>query len=184
MGNQQVALATPTTAWRAFRPDDDTVYSPQKYRETEGIKDCTGYTVSGGKGKITGTNDSGVAFSINNNATITYQPGWKENMPTGKYSVEGWKGRSTNGSVIYLGSNMAYGSLPTIHTGYLSFATAGGKVTLDGDNGQRTMSFDAGSEPTVTPEETTKTFLVQSTVTPVQNFAFDGMDDLDEIYEI
>ena len=105
-------------------------------------------------------------------------------MPTGKYSVEGWKGRSTNGSVIYLGSNMAYGSLPTIHTGYLSFATAGGKVTLDGDKGQRTMSFDAGSEPTVTSEETTKTFLVQSTVTPVQNFAFDGMDDLDEIYEV
>lgn len=155
-----------------------------KYRETEGRKDYTGYTVSGGKGKISGTNDAGVAFSINNNATITYQPGWKENMPTGKYSVEGWKGRSTNGSVIYLGSNMAYGSLPTIHTGYLSFATAGGKVTLDGDKGQRTMSFDAGSEPTVTPEETTKTFLVQSTVTPVQNFAFDGMDDLDEIYEI
>lgn len=79
---------------------------------------------------------------------------------------------------------MAYGSLPTIHTGYLSFATAGGKVTLDGDKGQRTMSFEAGSEPTVTPEETTKTFLVQSTASPVQNFAFEGMDDLEELYEI
>lgn len=33
-------------------------------------------------------------------------------------------------------------------------------------------------------ESETKTVLVQSTVTPVQNFAFDGMDDLDEIYEI
>lgn len=46
------------------------------------------------------------------------------------------------------------------------------------------MNFEAGSEPTVTPEETTKTFLVQSTASPVQNFAFDGMDDLEELYEI
>lgn len=155
-----------------------------KYRETEGIKDCTGYTVSGGKGKITGTNDSGVAFSIGNNATITYQPGWQEGGSAGVYSRTGWKGTDWNGKTIYLGSNTAYKDRPTYHTGYLSFATAGGKVTLDGDRGQRTMNFEAGSEPTVTPEETTKTFLVQSTTSPVQNFAFDGMDDLDEIYEI
>lgn len=39
MGNQQVAFATPTTARRASRTDEDTVYSPYKYRETEGVKD-------------------------------------------------------------------------------------------------------------------------------------------------
>lgn len=100
-------------------------------------------------------------------------------MPTGKYSVEGWKGRSTNGTEIYLGSNMAYGSLPTVHTGYLSFGTAGGQVMLDGDKGQRTIGFEAGSEPTVTENTKKRTVLAQSGSAAVQNFAFEGMEDIE-----
>ena len=156
-----------------------------KYRETEGTKDCTGYTVSGGKGKISGTNDSGVAFSIGTNATITYQPGWTEGGSAGVYSKTGWQGTDWNGKTIYLGSYTAYKDRPTYHTGYLSFATAGGKVTLDGDKGQRTIGFEAGSEPTVTPTEAKITVLAQKKAqTSIQNFAFPGMDDLEEIYEI
>lgn len=73
---------------------------------------------------------------------------------------------------------MAYGSLPTFHTGYLSFGVAGGNVMLDGDKGQRIIQFEAGSEPTVTPEYSDPvTILAQSGSTAVQNFAFDGMED-------
>ncbi len=143
--------------------------------ESQGTKDVDKYTVSGGGGKITGTDDSGTPFSIVSNATITYQPGWKENTPTGKYSVEGWKGRSTNGSVIYLGSNMAYGSLPTIHTGYLQFGTSGGRVLLDGDNGKKTISFSAGSDPTVNANEVKITVLAATKVA-TQSLAFDVED--------
>ena len=65
-----------------------------------------------------------------------------------------------------------------LHTGYLKFATSGGAMTLDGDKGQRDISFKAGSNPTVTAKTETKTVLAQSGSTAVQNFAFDGMEDI------
>lgn len=46
-------------------------------------------------------------------------------------------------------------------------------MTLDGDKGQRSISFSAGSNPTVTENTETKTVLAQSGSTAMQNFAFD-----------
>lgn len=66
----------------------------------------------------------------------------------------------------------------TWHTGYLKFATSGGAMTLDGDKGQRSISFSSGSNPTVSATTEKKTVLAQSGSTAVQNFAFDGMEDL------
>lgn len=65
------------------------------------------------------------------------------------------------------------------HSGYLKFATSGGAMTLDGDKGQRSINFTSGSAPTVTANTETKTVLAQSGSTAVQNFAFDGMEDID-----
>ena len=140
--------------------------------KTEGRKDTTGYSVSGGKGKITGTNDSGVAFTINNDATITYQPGFLDygySFPSGVYNV--------NGDLIISGPVTIY-TKSKMHTGYLKFATSGGAMTLDGDKGQRSIDFTAGSAPTVTEKTETKTVLAQSGSTAMQNFSFDGMEDL------
>ena len=155
-------------------PGEDTVYSPTKYRETEGRKDTTGYSVSGGKGKITGTNDSGVAFSISNDATITYQPGYLEG--NGYYLQDGAYNKS---GVLLIPGPVTIYSKAKFHSGYLKFATSGGAMTLDGDKGQRSINFTAGSTPTVTANTETKTVLAQSGSTAVQNFAFDGMEDID-----
>ena len=142
--------------------------------KTEGRKDTTGYSVSGGKGKITGTNDSGVAFSISNDATITYQPGYLEG--NGYYLQDGAYNKS--GALLIPGPVTIY-SKAKFHSGYLKFATSGGAMTLDGDKGQRSIAFTAGSTPTVTATTETKTVLAQSGSTAVQNFAFDGMEDIE-----
>ena len=148
--------------------------SAEKYWETRGIKDVIGYSVSGGKGKITGTNDSGVAFTISNDATITYRPGYWENMK--KYTnADGFYNKT--GTKVIPGPATVYSG--TWHTGYLKFATSGGAMTLDGDKGQRSISFSAGSNPTVTENTETKTVLAQSGSTAMQNFAFDGMEDVE-----
>ena len=146
--------------------------SAEKYWETRGIKDVKGYSVSGGKGKITGTNDSGVAFSISNDATITYQPGYLDSgyfFSSGVYNV--------TGDLIIPGQVMIY-TKDKLHTGYLKFETSGGAMTLDGDKGKRSIDFSAGSTPTVTATTATKTVLAQSGSTAVQNFAFEGMEDI------
>ena len=52
-------------------------------------------------------------------------------------------------------------------------------MTLDGDKGKRSIDFSAGSAPTVTANTETKTVLAQSGSTSMQNFAFDGMEDID-----
>ena len=66
-----------------------------------------------------------------------------------------------------------------MHTGYLKFATSGGAMTLDGDKGQRSIAFSAGSNPTVSATTKKKTVLAQSGSTAVQNFSFAGMEDID-----
>lgn len=71
----------------------------------------------------------------------------------------------------------------TYHTGYLSIGVSGGRVLLNGDNGAKTISFDAGSSPTVTPVEETKVFLTQKASAATQNFAFEGMEEFDMDYE-
>lgn len=107
-----------------------------------------------------------------------------EGGSAGVYSKTGWRGTDWNGKTIYLGSYTAYKDRPTHHTGYLQFVTAGGKVLLDGDNGKKTITFDAGSEPTVTPTEAKITVLAQKEAqTSIQNFAFPGMEDYDETFE-
>lgn len=60
-----------------------------------------------------------------------------------------------------------------MHTGYLRFGTSGGYVLLDGDRGQRSISFSAGSAPSVSANTATKTVLAQSGSTAMKNFAFD-----------
>ena len=51
-------------------------------------------------------------------------------------------------------------------------------MTLDGDKGQRQISFSAGAAPSVSATTEKKTVLAQSGSTAVQNFAFD-MDEED-----
>lgn len=150
----------------------------KKYRETEGVEDAKGYTVSGGKGKLSGTDDSGTAFTVNNDATITYQPGYWENRKA--YSnQDGFYNKS--GTKVISGPVTVYTG--TYHTGYLSIGVSGGRVLLNGDNGAKMISFDAGSSPTVTPVEETKVFLTQKASAATQNFAFEGMEEFDMDYE-
>ena len=52
-------------------------------------------------------------------------------------------------------------------------------MTLDGDKGQREISFRAGSDPKVSAIKKTKTVLVQTGSTATQNFAFEGMEDIE-----
>lgn len=146
----------------------------EKYWETRGVKDTTGYSVSGGKGQISGTNDSGVAFTIGNDATIIYQPGYLDG--NGYYLQDGAYNKS---GVLLIPGPVTIYSKAKVHTGYLRFATSGGAMTLDGDKGQRSIAFTAGAAPTVSATTETKTVLAQSGSTAAQNFAFDGMDDLD-----
>ena len=174
MGNQRDGYQAPSTTVRqAPRTGEDTVYSPNKYRETEGRKDTTGYSVSGGKGQIAGTNDAGVAFTINNNATIIYQPGYWDNFKR-HTSNDGFYNKA--GTKVIPGPATVYTG--TYHSGYLKFVVNGGAMTLDGDKGQRSIAFTAGSTPTVTANTQTKTVLAQSGSTAMQNFAFAGMEDL------
>ena len=142
--------------------------------KTEGRKDTTGYSVSGGEGKITGTNDSGVAFSISNDATITYQPGYLEG--NGYYLQDGAYNKS---GVLLIPGPVTIYSEAKFHSGYLKFATSRGAMTLDGDKGQRGINFTAGSTPTVSAITKTKTVLVQTGSTATQNFAFEGMEDIE-----
>lgn len=62
----------------------------------------------------------------------------------------------------------------------------GGTVTVTPSKPEEAADqlYDYYTHATGSAESETKTVLAQSTVTPVQNFAFDGMDDLGEIYEI
>lgn len=260
MGNQQVALATSTTARRASRPDEDTVYSPTKYRETEGIKDIkppTGQTKVKVLKKQAGIKpaelrefrDGDTVFynvrtasskpqvvtytgtpTITGDGRKTYSFSGKSSGLMNVYSTAGGatvenKNYSGRYRVSYNVSSASYfsESVWLYQNGQYKKFTGGfwrnyNKSTLvvsgvDTGDGSATLDFtpleqtvDAGSL-TVTPytpevvvkrvlqpaelipeeveeiEGTTITALAQ-TVTPVQNFAFDGMDDLDEIYEI
>lgn len=52
-------------------------------------------------------------------------------------------------------------------------------MTLDGDKGQRSINFSAGSSPSVSATTEKKTVLAQSGSTAIQNFAFDmDVEDL------
>ena len=63
---------------------------------------------------------------------------------------------------------------------------SGGTVKVTPSKPEETIDqlYDYYTHATGSAESETKTVLAQATVTPVQNFAFDGMDDLEEIYEI
>lgn len=250
-----------TTARRASRTDDDTVYSPQKYRETEGIKDIkppTGQTKVKVLKKQAGIKpaelrefrDGDTVFynvrtasskpqvvtytgtpTITGDGRKTYSFSGKSSGLMNVYSTAGgatvenknYSGRyrvsynvssaSVFGHPVYV-KTQAGTYVKQNETFYTNYHKSTLVVTgVDTGSGSATLDFtplgqtvDAGSV-TVTPytpetvvkrvlqpaelipeevdeiEGTTITVLAQ-TVTPVQNFAFDGMDDLDEIYEI
>lgn len=113
-----------------------------------------------------------MAFKISSDATITYQPGWygSKAYTSGDGFYNQW------GELIFSG----HYAIPAddFHSGYLTFATSGGAMSLDGDKGKREISFSAGKSPSVTPTTATKTFLVNTGSTATQNFAFD-MDEED-----
>lgn len=91
-------------------------------------------------------------MTINTNHSITYQPGYYSN---GKYSYYGFYNK--NGDKIIDGPVTVY-KASDIHTGYLQLSGPGGSKTTDSAT---TLTFNPGSDPTVTVETDTKTFLVK-----------------------
>lgn len=93
MGNQQPSpeqgKAQRPRARLLLRQDEDTVYSPIKYRETEGTKDVKDYTVSGGGGYLSYYDDGGGYHYENSSCSIVYQPGGMNGYTTGFLSING-----------------------------------------------------------------------------------------------
>lgn len=148
-----------------------------KYRETEGIKDATGYTRSGYKASTfeqfsdwanRGNYDKAVVVS---DLSVVSKPA----NPTRVYTS---RIRNTGSTPISItlnpgeSSSAAYSLVSTVY----DCTTWADYYTL---NGQAYWGYNESTRDTVIANTETKTFLAQGGSTAVQNFAFDGMEDID-----
>lgn len=165
------AQAPSTTERQAPRPGEDTVYSPTKYRETEGIKDVKSDSYS-----------ASWFQKINKSQWEDYGNAQGANRVIKQYT--GTVNRPKNPTRVT--------SVSGIYTGQSKFVATGDKITVAVSN---TNLYDCTTwmdypdpeqyeyygykESGHSSQTETKTVLAQSGSTAVQNFAFEGMEDIE-----
>ena len=180
MGNQQGGNA-PNDYRQAPRTGEGIVYSPNKYRETEGIKDCTGYTGGAGKGVIKEIDynqyiDNGNAQGCDAVKTYIFRDFSEYNDAgnPGKYPIYPTKASVPSGYRLqrYDGNIGSWTTMTYMPFNWYDCSTWGtiGKTYL------AVGAYATGG--TITPEYSDPvTVLAQSGSTAIQNFAFDIGDE-------
>ena len=93
-------------------------------------------------------------MTINTSHTIKYQPGYFSGKSY--YAKDGFYNK--DGTLLISGPATVY-KTESFHTGYLQLSGSGGAKTTDSST---TLTFDPGSDPTVTVTTDKKTFLVKT----------------------
>lgn len=172
------AKAPTTTARQAPRTGEDTVYSPEKYRETEGRKDIKDDSYTASKIQNIDTaqvedygNLQGATSAIRRLVSL----GDYVSRPANPTRVYSSRIRNNGSSPITItlnpgeSSSAAYSLVSTVYD-CSTWANYYSAPTYD------YVGYFASSHSST---EETKTVLAQSGSTSVQNFAFEGMEDVE-----